>query len=427
MPFPELANSRPMKSRPRTTIAALAQAYASTFTRWVRLRMPSQKVNETIQRDQEFCRHLSQDTQNTSPNRTAIIRVDDIGDFIVFRQSLQSIRNHPKLKDTELWLVGNAAWKTLAEAWDPHIFDKIFWLDKAKFLRDLSYRTHVFSQLRDLRFQTVLSPSFTRNPVLEDALVLGCGARETIGWNAPLSSLAPGVLRRSLSLYSLAITPKTQIAHERDRGLEFWTLLFSHPAWISEPQIIPEFIPVPTPPPKDNRRIVLVPGTGIKSKIWAPKNFAELAQEISSKRNTPAEFWIVGGPGDKHLAQSIMQHAPHLTWRDFTGQTTLPQLSESIAGAALVVSGDTGAANLAAFLGTSLLVLSCGTAWSRFFPFKRERLVCVPTPAFRAILHWKGEDACHAWRGSTKINEITANMVFEAIKENHLLDGLGAK
>jgi ADP-heptose:LPS heptosyltransferase len=413
-----------MESTPRTTITALAQAYISTYTRWLRLRLPSHKVKATIRNDREFCQRLSPNAQSTAPHRTAIIRVDDIGDYIVFRQSLQNIRNHPNLKNTELWLVGNSAWKTLVESWDSQFFDKVFWIEKGKFLHNSNYRTQVFSQLRTLQFQTVLCPSFTRNPVLEDALVLGCGAHENIGWNAPLSSLAPGVLEQSLSLFTLTIKPKEKIAHERDRGLEFWTSLFNHPKWMSEPKIIPEFIPTPHAQHKDASRIILVPGTGIKSKIWAPKNFAELAQKIACSRTTPTEFWIVGGPGDKLLAQDIMQHAPTLPWRDLTGQTTLPQLAEGIARAALVVSGDTGAANLAAFLGTSLLVLSCGTAWSRFFPFQRERLICLPTPAFRTILKWKGEDACHAWRGSTKINEITADMVFQALKESHLLERL---
>ncbi len=394
---------------------------ASTGVRWVKLHLPSLKQNARIRHDIRFCNSLPQYRANAEHHRTALVRLDEIGDYIIFRQSLAAVRTHPKLANTELWLIGNEAWKNLSETWDSSIFDKFFWINKSKFFSDETYRRATFSELRAKGFHRVICPSFQRNPTLEDAIVRACGSPENIGWRAPLSSFAPGIFARSMQLYATAVVPETAALHERERGMEFWQELFRQPGWQPQAPINLHFL---TPSPTQSNpshNVVFVPGANAKSRRWPPQYFAALAKLLTDRCSGALIFHIVGSGKDAHLAKSIVQSETSLRWNDLTGKTTLNELSTLLAEAALVVSNDTGAAHLATYHNTPLLVLASGNNWGRFFPVAKELQICLPTPTFQNILSKKSAPELHGWLGSTNIAEISPHDAFHVIHKHNLL------
>ena len=52
--------------------------------------------------------------QNTNSNTLLIIRLDAIGDYLLFRNFLSVIRASRKYKDYEITLCGNIVWKDLS-------------------------------------------------------------------------------------------------------------------------------------------------------------------------------------------------------------------------------------------------------------------------------------------------------------------------
>ena len=80
------------------------------------------------------------DTISTSTistqKKVLIIRLDDIGDSLFFRNCLQAYKSSPKWKEYEISLLGNIAWKNLYDALDKDFADKTIWVDKNKYFSD---------------------------------------------------------------------------------------------------------------------------------------------------------------------------------------------------------------------------------------------------------------------------------------------------
>ncbi|MCQ3971783.1 glycosyltransferase family 9 protein, partial [Klebsiella pneumoniae] len=61
---------------------------------------------------------------------------------------------------------------------------------------------------------------------------------------------------------------------------------------------------------------------------------------------------VTGGPGERHLAERIGVDAARDRVDDRTGATTLADLAHLLAGADVVICGNTGPAHVAAAVGT---------------------------------------------------------------------------
>ncbi|MDW8465862.1 MAG: hypothetical protein RML35_06685 [Chloroherpetonaceae bacterium] len=65
------------------------------------------------------------------PKTLLILRLDEIGDYVLFRNFLKEIRESERFKDYKITLCGNAAWKDLAEAFDKESVDEFIWISKS--------------------------------------------------------------------------------------------------------------------------------------------------------------------------------------------------------------------------------------------------------------------------------------------------------
>jgi len=97
----------------------------------------------------------------------------------------------------------------------------------------------------------------------------------------------------------------------------------------------------------DSDAIALAPGAVGPSKRWPAEYFAELARRHLAQGYS---IWVLGGPGEKEIAEKIAQPDPTRI-RDLTG----PDLRNAIvalAAARVAVSNDSGLLHVAAALGT---------------------------------------------------------------------------
>ena len=58
-------------------------------------------------------------------NRILIVRLDALGDYILFRNYIRCIKHAPKFKGYKLTLLGNIGFKDIAEAYDKNVIDEI--------------------------------------------------------------------------------------------------------------------------------------------------------------------------------------------------------------------------------------------------------------------------------------------------------------
>lgn len=114
------------------------------------------------------------------------------------------------------------------------------------------------------------------------------------------------------------------------------------------------------PPPQETPRcgshapVLVHPGARYGSKRWPVRRFAEVAAVLHCALSP---VLITGTADERELALAVARAAGLAESRVLAGRTDLAELCALVAGAALVVSGDTGVAHLAAAFATPSVTL----------------------------------------------------------------------
>jgi ADP-heptose:LPS heptosyltransferase len=106
--------------------------------------------------------------------------------------------------------------------------------------------------------------------------------------------------------------------------------------------------------PLEGRPYVVVhPGASVPARAWPAEKHAALVHALAGMGR---RVIVTGGPDERKLA-AFVAGAPRSEVVDLGGLTTLAQLADVLAGAAVVVVGNTGPAHLAAAVGTPVVSL----------------------------------------------------------------------
>ncbi|MCO5166944.1 MAG: glycosyltransferase family 9 protein [Planctomycetes bacterium] len=108
-----------------------------------------------------------------------------------------------------------------------------------------------------------------------------------------------------------------------------------------------------TLPSRVERRVVLLPGAGKPANRPPPGLLARVADRLAGR----AEVVLVGGPRDAPRARAIVERCATARPVDLTARHGLAATAAVLAGAAVVVGGDTGPLHLARVLGRPVVGL----------------------------------------------------------------------
>ena len=98
--------------------------------------------------------------------------------------------------------------------------------------------------------------------------------------------------------------------------------------------------------------VVVHPGAAVGARRWPAGHHRRAAGLLA---DDGLAVVVTGGPDERDLTAEVAAGAPGAV--DLGGRTGLPELSAVLAGAAAVVVGNTGAAHLAAAVGTPVVSL----------------------------------------------------------------------
>lgn len=157
--------------------------------------------------------------------------------------------------------------------------------------------------------------------------------------------------------------------------------------------------------------IVIVPSARWMSKRWPAENFSALI------KNLPLPCVITGGRGDKKLVREIMENTKNSFSGkiiDLCGRTDLKELTALLAGAAAVVTNDTGPMHIAAALDVPVVALFGPTD-----PFKTGPYGWQTNNKLKVL---KADVPCSPCRRKRCreficMSSISVQMVLEALKE----------
>jgi ADP-heptose:LPS heptosyltransferase len=349
------------------------------------------------------------------PGSMLIVRLDAIGDYVLFRNFIKIVKESSKYKSYKITLCGNIAWKDLAESLDRDIIDGFIWINRKKFYGNLLYKFKVLKEIHNCGFETAVETTYSREILFGDEIIKATGAKERIGNTGSLDKHAKW--KRNLfsdSWYTKLIRSSENNLFEFYRNKEFFRDLLETKIDIKKPSIEVSDISFNNIPEKDY--IVLFPGGSTKKRRWDINNFLEIARYILYKTS----FYIVidGSKKEINLAQNIWDNLKSERVLITSGLTSLADMAKLLAGAELLISNETSAVHFAAAVGTKFICVSNGAYYNRFHPYPKEIFEGAYYLYPRELMDNKSFDACEFRLSSPfDINTIKPDQVKKIIDE----------
>ena len=355
--------------------------------------------------------------------RVLIIRLDNIGDFILWLDSFRAYSQIFPSKEYEVTVLGNSVWEELARANLP--VSNFFFINPKRFCSNLAYRWKIFKQLRKNAFDIVVQTRFSRRYALEDTIIRLCGAHQRIGFESHSGSLRQLEERRSRRWYSHLITTSLGDVHELQRNGEFVRALGAKDFKISTPKLH-------ISKQQDEKAKAIISKDGIPSgyyvlfigaadagRHWPAERYVDIGEHLYKHYG-----WlgvICGGPGDADAGKIILREA-YVPMRNLAGSTSLNVLAAVIKHAKLMVTNETLAVHMAAALSTRCVCILGGGHFGRFLPYP----ACLGTSSQIPATVYKRMDCfgcnwqCIHKRKSNPqpfpcVSNITVEMVWSAI------------
>ncbi|MCL4532892.1 MAG: glycosyltransferase family 9 protein [Deltaproteobacteria bacterium] len=338
--------------------------------------------------------------------RVIIFRHDGIGDYVLFRNFLEVLKKSPLFAGYKITLLGNVAWKDLAEFLDKDYIDEFIWLDKKSFTVDFFYRYKKFKEITSVKYDILIHPFSREFFNADNDLAFLINADKKIG-SIRLPRFTKPYRKKILEkIYNELIPDVENVRFEFYKNKNFFEKLLSetaagkinaeislnrpfinlppHPtsasvsaapapvsaADLTSTSISPAYAaPAPISAAASAPAPALSEENGLKSKLgistpyaaffigasvkhrkWPPEYFAETARHLHTKYS----FHIVlcGGKSELNDAAEFKKHFPSdladkASFTDTVGKISLIELLYIVKDASLVISNETMAPHIA--------------------------------------------------------------------------------
>lgn len=349
------------------------QSLMRTIAVMLRRREESrQERSVSVQFQQWLHQQRNLPAPNPDPRIVALVRLDDIGDYLLWRNFLPAYRRY--YAGRKLLLIGNKVWESVFQVLDADYADEFVGLDKGMYMRDTEYRYAFWERIRSLGVSELVSVSRTRPLLLDDCIAAASAA--------PLRIAAQNSFRfESWNLLSdklyTRLVPSEGMRHEFLFNRNFAQLL-------TNAESLPERLHLEIPDRSPHRYIVCFIGASAKSKRWPVGHWIQLIRLLQEQGLKPL---LAGGPSDQEMADTI---CAAVSVDSQVGQLSLLQTLALIAGAPALISGDTMAAHAGVGASVPTVILANGVNASRFVAYREAAYDNVETCYTKAFLKYKG-------------------------------------
>ncbi|MDP4190400.1 MAG: glycosyltransferase family 9 protein [Bacteroidota bacterium] len=358
----------------------------------------------------------------TVPNTLLMIKVDAIGDYVLFRNFLQAVKESKIFSNYKITLCGNIAWKELAESLDGKFVNKFVWLDRGHFYNSPTYRYRFLKDIYQTGYETAIYPTYSREILYGDTIIKASQSKKRIGSAGSMERHAKW--KRSLftdSVYTKRIKTSRDNIFEFYRNKEFFEELLGEKVRVSRPFIDTTGILLPEEIREKldkGRFIVLVPGAGISYRRWSIDNFVKTANFILD--NYEYDIVISGSKEEGAIANEIMNKLNSSRVFNLAGHLKLSQLARLLSEAALLISNETSTVHFAAAVNTPVICISNGSFKGRFHPYPDEVFLeayYIYPPEIENALRLKDTEEKYRYISDIDVNSIKPARVIEKIRE----------
>jgi ADP-heptose:LPS heptosyltransferase len=304
-----------------------------------------------------------------SQKRLLIIKTGAIGDYILFRNYLEIVRNSEKFNDYTITLLGNELWQDLALHYDDAFVDDFIFINPESLYETPLKTWKLGRKLFKNNYELVLLPSYTRY-LITDGLAALTGTKKIIGFDGDDEGIAPWYKAKTDKFYARRLILPLNIDFEFERSKFFFETVLNLRIAIKSPEI--RFNK------GDKYGIVIFTGAGNFKRQWEKEKFLALIKLIQSKSSQ--SIYLAGEANGVETGAYLAGNLPPNSIINLTGKTSLPQLVQLIGNASLVIANETSAIHIAATTNTKSVCILGGGHFERFAPYPdyiQNKPVCV--------------------------------------------------
>lgn len=344
-----------------------------------------------------------------------LIRQDRIGDFILWLDTAKEYRKYYPPENYKIILIGNAIWSDLAKGLP--FWDEVLPVNVKAFKALSRYRWNILRKVRNFGAKIAIQPTYSREFYHGDSLIRASNASKKVSSAGNLSNR--NQLKSNLAdrWHTELIPSSPEQLSELERNAEFFSGFIKKLYLPSYPELelscdcnIQEL--------KRKSFYILSLGANKKYREWPYKYYAKIAQKIHKKTG-----WlglICGAENEFYLGEHIKKlcDAP---LQNYTGQTTLSELTCLLAKSQILISNETGTAHIANAVGTPTVCILGGGHFGRFVPYpelsgkiNNLKVVYYKMPCYgcdwKCVYHIKDEDPAPC------ISNISVDAVWNEVK-----------
>ena len=308
-----------------------------------------------------------------NPKHVLVVRLDGIGDFVLWLDAARAIRARFPEGEYRLTLLGNEEWTAFAKR--VGCFDEVWSLNLRRFVLRPWYRFRIMAATRRAGFGVVIHPTHSRELFCGDALVRVTGAQARIGSSGGLARTNKFLKRISDRWYTKLLPADPRPLHEIERNAEFIRGLGVVDFHAKLPTLLSSI--------KGGAHevglayYVICPGARQHYKQWPIERFAEIAKRIHDTTGWAGR--VCGAGADAPLCRQLIELA-RVPLENRAGSTSLIELALLIKNARLLVTNDSAAVHIGAAVGTPTICVLGGGHFGRFLPYKRWDHSGAPLP-----------------------------------------------
>jgi ADP-heptose:LPS heptosyltransferase len=300
-----------------------------------------------------------------------IIRPDNIGDYVLFRNMLQEITQISQYCQFKFWLVGNKTFADFAEILDKQYIDKFIWIDQTWYncrfidlkFKDALHREKINFILNRKKFHSIIYPVFSRCTCY-DKLCQTLSAKYKIimsGDNVNMVNFADIYKHAYNQVIDIDQSPGV---FEFFRNREFISKLLNKKIDKIKPTIDITILPESLLSLPENYVVFHMDASG-NSKEWPLQNYLKTAEYINQRYKLPVV--LLGRNNNDGFLTSEMAN----NWIiNLYNKTTLSESAAILVKANLFIGNDSSLMHIAAAVGVPNIICLCnGQYYGRFVPY----------------------------------------------------------
>ena len=344
-----------------------------------------------------------------------LVRQDAIGDFILWLDTAKEYRKYYPPENCKIILIGNALWSDLAKGLP--FWDEVLPVNVKAFKTLSRYRWNILRKVRNYGAEIAIQPTYSREFYHGDSLIRASNASKKVSSAGNMSNRDQLKSILADRWHTELIPSSPEQLSELERNAEFFSGFIKKLYLPSYPELEPSG-DCNIQELKRKSFYILSLGANKKYREWPYKYYAKIAQKIHKKTG-----WlglICGAENEFDLGEHLKKlcDAP---LQNYTGQTTLSELTCLLAKSQILISNETGTAHIANAVGTPTVCILGGGHFGRFVPYpelsgkiNNLKVVYYKMPCYgcdwKCVYHIKDEDPAPC------ISNISVDAVWNEVK-----------